>query len=372
MDTAEIMPALAVLAVHFLIMAILVVRSFCVPIPKFSTYTIGSFSGGFAVKQLNWPEPDLSIQHVILTILYCCLSGYVGYQKPVCPPFVFLALVLARFFVDLIFEKAGLYFNKAKQAQAILLIYVAVGNEPFLTAYNGSFINLTYPALFNIQTALNEAGVGDFIKATVPLNADVYNSPLDNQVPSAGRFRSDIIQEITQIVNFLAQNKAPFTVNIYPFLSLRLSSDVPFDYAFFDGQNTVNDNGVIYTNVFNASFDTLVASLNVLNHGDMELIVGEVGWPTDGDKNANVQNAERFYSGLLQWLSNNIGTPMRKGYIEVYLFGFIDEDAKSVAPGNFERHWGIFKFDGQPKFPLPINHQESMSKLLKNSKGKIN
>uniref|UniRef100_A0A1J3FDZ1 glucan endo-1,3-beta-D-glucosidase n=1 Tax=Noccaea caerulescens TaxID=107243 RepID=A0A1J3FDZ1_NOCCA len=235
--------------------------------------------------------------------------------------------------------------------------YVAVGNEPFLTSYNGSFINLTYPALVNIQTALNDAGVGDFIKATVPLNADVYNSPPDNQVPSAGRFRDDILQEMTLIVNFLAQNKAPFTVNIYPFLSLYLSTDFPFDYAFFDGQNTVNDNGVIYTNVFDASFDTLLASLNALNHGDMEVIVGEVGWPTDGDKNANVQNAERFYSGLLPRLANNVGTPMRKSYIEVYLFGFIDEDAKSVAPGNFERHWGIFKYDGQPKFPVDFRGQ---------------
>ena len=226
-----------------------------------------------------------------------------------------------------------------------------------MTSYNGSFINLTYPALVNIQSALNEAGIGDYIKATVPLNADVYNSPPDNQVPSAGRFRSDILQEMTDIVNFLAQNKAPFTVNIYPFLSLYLSSDFPFEYAFFDGQNTVNDNGVIYTNVFDASFDTLLASLNALNHGDMEVIVGEVGWPTDGEKNANVANAERFYSGLLPRLANNIGTPMRKGYIEVYLFGFIDEDAKSVAPGNFERHWGIFKFDGQPKFPVDLQGQ---------------
>ncbi|CAG7910970.1 unnamed protein product [Brassica rapa] len=239
----------------------------------------------------------------------------------------------------------------------IKIKYVAVGNEPFLTSYNGSFINLTYPALFNIQKALNEAGVGDFIKATVPSNADVYSSPPDNPVPSAGRFRQDIYEEMRLIVNFLAHNKAPFTVNIYPFLSLYLSSDFPFDYAFFNGQNTVNDNGngVVYTNVFDANFDTLLASLKELGHGDMTVIVGEVGWPTDGDKNANIPNAERFYAGLLPKLAANRGTPMRPGYIEVYLFGFIDEDAKSIAPGNFERHWGIFKYDGQPKFPADIS-----------------
>ena len=95
-----------------------------------------------------------------------------------------------------------------------------MGNEPFLTSYNNSFLNTTFPALANIQNALNEAGVGDSIKATVPLNADVYGSPETNPVPSAGRFRPDILPQMTQIVQFLGKNKAPFTINIYPFLSL--------------------------------------------------------------------------------------------------------------------------------------------------------
>ncbi|KAG9136824.1 hypothetical protein Leryth_004564 [Lithospermum erythrorhizon] len=60
-------------------------------------------------------------------------------------------------------------------------IYVAVGNEPFLTAYNNSFVNLTFPALRNIHNALNDAGLGSSVKATVPMNADVYDShfPVD-------------------------------------------------------------------------------------------------------------------------------------------------------------------------------------------------
>jgi hypothetical protein len=39
------------------------------------------------------------------------------------------------------------------------------------------------------------------------------------------------------------------------------------------------------------------------------------------------------------------------------LFGLLDEDAKSIAPGNFERHWGIFRYDGQPKFPMDLSGQ---------------
>ncbi|KAI3877420.1 hypothetical protein MKX03_026477 [Papaver bracteatum] len=234
--------------------------------------------------------------------------------------------------------------------------YVAVGNEPFLSSYNNSFLNVTFPALQNIQSALNEAGVGDNIKATVPLNADVYNSPPDHEVPSAGVFRSDISDLMAQIVQFLHIHKAPFTVNIYPFLSLYASDDFPVDYAFFDGFSSPTlDNGISYTNVFDANFDTLVAALTSVGVGDLPILVGEVGWPTDGHKHGNLASAERFYTGLLKRLGANQGTPRRPGFIEVYLFGLIDEDAKSIAPGDFERHWGLFSYDGQPKFPIDLS-----------------
>ncbi|CAL9090058.1 unnamed protein product [Musa acuminata var. zebrina] len=241
--------------------------------------------------------------------------------------------------------------------------YVAVGNEPFLTTYNGSFLNLTLPALQNVQTALNNAGIGDTIKATVPLNADVYNSPVSNPVPSAGRFRADINDLMTEIVMFLNQSGAPFTVNIYPFLSLYDNPNFPVDYAFFDGTSTpVVDNGIQYTNVFDANFDTLVSALNAVGLGNLPIIVGEVGWPTDGDINAKVSYAQRFYNGLLRRLTVNRGTPLRPNqYIEVYMFSLIDEDAKSIDPGNFERHWGIFKYDGQPKYALdPTGQGQNM------------
>ncbi|CAK8532972.1 unnamed protein product [Lathyrus sativus] len=248
--------------------------------------------------------------------------------------------------------------------------YVAVGNEPFLKSYNNSYLNVTFPALQNIQNALNELGLGDSIKATVPSNADIYEYPdPNNAVPSSGIFRPDLSNLMTQIVQFLNKNNAPFTVNIYPFLSLYENDNFPFDYAFFDGvTNPLNDNGISYTNVFDANFDTLVSALKAIGFGNMEILVGEVGWPTDGNKNANIQNALRFYNGLLPKLSSNKGTPKRNGYIEVYLFGLIDEDAKDIAPGNFERHWGIFSFDGKPKFPMHVSSKNGENKLLVGAK----
>ncbi|CAL1359417.1 unnamed protein product [Linum trigynum] len=238
--------------------------------------------------------------------------------------------------------------------------YVAVGNEPFLQTYNGTFDKYTLPALRNIQNALNKAGVGHKVKATVPFNADVYNSPESDQVPSAGDFRPEVKDLTLEIIQFLHSNDAPFTVNIYPFLSLYGNPYFPVDFAFFDDATNTNkpikDGDLLYTNVFDANFDTLVWSLTKSGYPDMPIIVGEVGWPTDGDLHATVENAKRFNQGLLKHIVDGNGTPARPvNKIEVFLFSLIDENGKSVAPGNFERHWGIFEYDGKPKYELDLN-----------------
>ena len=231
---------------------------------------------------------------------------------------------------------------------------MAVGNEPFLSSYNGSYLNTTLPALKNIQRALTEAGMKD-VKVSVPLNADVYGSPADNPVPSSGNFRSDIRDLMVDLVKFLKANDAPFVVNIYPFLSLYQNENFPFEFAFFGGGgHVITDKGLSYDNVFDANYDTLVWSLKKSGAGDLKIIIGEVGWPTDGDKNANPVLAEKFYNGLMKKLAANDGTPMRPGKMEVYLFSLIDEDLKSIAPGRFERHWGVLRYDGQPKFKVDL------------------
>ena len=114
--------------------------------------------------------------------------------------------------------------------------YVAVGNEPFLETFNGTYLNTTFPAMQNIQAALVKAGLADKVKVTVPLNADVYQSPTGK--PSDGDFRADIHGLMLTIVQFLASTGVPFT-DPNCFL---------LDYAFFQGSSSpVVDGGVTYT-----------------------------------------------------------------------------------------------------------------------------
>ncbi|KAH7444477.1 hypothetical protein KP509_02G079400 [Ceratopteris richardii] len=204
------------------------------------------------------------------------------------------------------------------------------------------------------QSALNAAGYGGKIKATVPMNADVIQG---NGAPSLAVFRPDISSLMTEIAQFLNQNGAPYTINIYPFISLHDDPNFPIDYAFFDGsQHPVQDGTLVYQNVFDASFDSLVAALAAAGpYGNMKIIVGEIGWPTDGDINANVEYAKKFNQGFLNHVLSNLGTPRRPNQaVEFYLFSLIDEDMKSIQPGNFERHWGIFEYDGKSKYSLSL------------------
>ncbi|KAF8083870.1 hypothetical protein N665_0748s0015 [Sinapis alba] len=231
--------------------------------------------------------------------------------------------------------------------------YVAVGNEPFLTSYGGVYQNYVVPAMVNLQQSLVKANLASYVKLVVPCNADAYES----NVPSQGTFRPELTQIMTQLVSFLNSNGSPFVVNIYPFLSLYQNSDFPQDFAFFEGSShPVLDGPNVYYNAFDGNFDTLVSALAKIGYGQMPIIIGEIGWPTDGAVGANLTAARVFNQGLINHLLSNKGTPLRPGSppMDVYLFGLLDEGAKSTMPGNFERHWGIFSFDGQAKYRLNL------------------
>ncbi|KAL5572270.1 hypothetical protein UlMin_021867 [Ulmus minor] len=237
--------------------------------------------------------------------------------------------------------------------------YVAVGNEPFLKTYKDMFLRSTLPAMQNVQAALVKAGLGRQVKITVPLNADVYQT--DTDLPSGGNFRSDIHDLMISIIKFLSNSGSPLTINIYPFLSLQSDPNFPKEYAFFGTtSNPIVDGSITYNNVMEANFDTLITALEKNGFSSMPVIIGEMGWPTDGDPSANIELARRFNQGLIDRIIKGQGTPKRSTLPDIYIFALIDEDAKSIQPGNFERHWGIFNFDGSIKYSLNLGKGRSL------------
>lgn len=160
-----------------------------------------------------------------------------------------------------------------------------------------------------------------------------------------------------QLLSFLSKHGSPFVVNINPFLSFHQTKNLSIEYILFqptthalvDGHNT-------YKNSFDASIDTLITALSKAGFADMEIIIGQIGWPTDGAINASSSIAQAFMKGLMSHLMSGDGTPLRpkKPPTEAYIFSLLDEDQRSITAGNFERHWGVFTFDGQAKYHVNL------------------
>lgn len=164
------------------------------------------------------------------------------------------------------------------------------------------------------------------------------------------------------MVKFIRDNGAPLTFNIYPFLSLYADPHFPVDFAFFDGGGApVVDGSITYNNVFEANYDTLIYALEKNGLQSVPIIIGEIGWPSDGNINANKQLARRFNQGLINRIKLGRGTPKQPTLPDIYMFSLLDEDMKSIDPGNFERHWGVFYFDGTVKYPLNLGSGRNLT-----------
>ncbi|KAF5191225.1 Glucan endo-1,3-beta-glucosidase, partial [Thalictrum thalictroides] len=241
------------------------------------------------------------------------------------------------------------YFTNG--GRTVRIEYIAVGNEPLFQGYGKQFQPFLIGAVTNIQKALTKAKLDNKVKVVVPCHSDAYLS--ESGLPSKGHFRPDLNKTMIQLLTFLSKQRSPFFVNMYPFLSIHQSKNSSLDFALFKSTaHSLNDGHRTYKNSFDLSFDTLVTALSKIGFPDIDIVVGQVGWPTDGAPNASSSLAQNFMKGLVDNLQSRLGTPLRpkKPPSETYIFSLLDEDQRSITTGNFERHWGVFTFDGQAKY----------------------
>jgi len=233
--------------------------------------------------------------------------------------------------------------------------YVAVGDEPFLQSYGGRYTPFVVGAAVNIQAALTKASIADQVKVVVPCSYDAFLS--DSGLPSKGHFRPDLNKTMTQLLTFLTKHSSPFLVSISPFHLLQQNRNISHSFSLFrETSHPRNDHHKLYTNIFDLSYDTLVTALSSAGFAHMDIIIGQIGWPTDGAVNANSSMAETFMKGFLVHLRGKSGTPLspHNPPKEAYILSLLDEDQRSIADGSFERHWGIFTFDGQAKYQVDL------------------
>ncbi|CAO2840038.1 unnamed protein product [Amaranthus hypochondriacus] len=233
--------------------------------------------------------------------------------------------------------------------------YIAVGDNPFLQSYRGRYIPFVVGAAINIQAALTRANVGDEVKVVVPCSYDAFIS--ESGLPSKGRFRADLNKTMAQLLTFLSKHNSPFLSSISPFHLLQQNKNISLHFSLFrETSHPRKDNHKLYDNSFSLCYDTLVTALSGASYPQMDIIIDQIGWPTDGAVNANFSTAETFMKGLLTHLRDKPGTPLRPHNPpkQAYILSLLDEDERSIADGGFERHWGIFTFDGQAKYHIDL------------------
>ncbi|KAL2903282.1 hypothetical protein RDABS01_001992 [Bienertia sinuspersici] len=148
------------------------------------------------------------------------------------------------------------------------------------------------------------------------------------------------------LLQFLEQSDSPFMVNVYPFFSyINNKKDIGLDYALFENQGVMLDNGLFYDNLFDATLDSFVAAMEREGFRGVRVVVSETGWPTDGGEAASPENARVYNGNVVKRALGDVGTPMRPSVgVEVFLFDMFDENGKDGQ--EYEKHFGVFGLDG--------------------------
>ncbi|KAA8519331.1 hypothetical protein F0562_013587 [Nyssa sinensis] len=106
-------------------------------------------------------------------------------------------------------------------------------------------------------------------------------------------------------------------------------------------KTVVYDNGLHYSNLFDAMVDSVFAALEKVQASTVDIVVSETGWPSVGNGNfRNITNAQTYVNNLIAHVSSGSGTPGRTGKdLETYLFVLFNEDQKAAGA---EQNFGLY------------------------------
>jgi Glycosyl hydrolases family 17 len=130
------------------------------------------------------------------------------------------------------------------------------------------------------------------------------------------------------------------------------------DYALFRPNPGVFDlaTSTNYASMFEAQLDAVFWAMKKLGYGDVEVAVGETGWPTHaepGQIGVSVADAEAFNGNLIRMVNSGLGTPMMPNRtFETYIFALFNENQK---PGPIaERNFGLFNANLTPVYDVGL------------------
>ncbi|WCJ36857.1 Glucan endo-1 3-beta-glucosidase [Euphorbia peplus] len=234
--------------------------------------------------------------------------------------------------------------NVVPYASDVKIKYIAVGNEVRPGDANARYV---LPALQNIQTAITANNLQGQIKVSTAIDTTLLGNSFP---PSDGVFSAAASSYIGPIINFLVSNGAPLLANVYTYFSfVDNPQDISLEYALFTSPGVVVTDGQFqYQNLFDALMDSLYAALEKSGGANLQIVVSESGWPSEGSSAATPGNAGTYYKNLINHVKQ--GTPRKSGQaIETYLFAMFDENLKEAG---IEQHFGIFLPNKQNKYQI--------------------
>ncbi|CAN6203480.1 unnamed protein product [Urochloa humidicola] len=233
---------------------------------------------------------------------------------------------------------------------------VAVGNEIMATG-DKSLINNLVPAMRALKAALVAAGFPN-IRVSTPHSLGILAAV--SGPPSAGRFRDGFDRAVfAPMLDFHRRTASPFMVNPYPYFGYNGDT---LGYALARpppaGNPGVLDpgTGITYTSMLEAQMDAVYSAMEKLGFGDVEIAVGETGWPSraeDGQVGVSAAEAAEYNRYLIGEAGGGSGTPlMPKRTFETYIFSLFNENLK---PGPVaERNFGLFEADLTPVYDVGL------------------
>ncbi|GKC61786.1 glucan endo-1,3-beta-glucosidase 4-like protein [Tanacetum coccineum] len=127
----------------------------------------------------------------------------------------------------------------------------------------------------------------------------------------------------------------------------------PIEYALFQPlspvKQIVDPNTLFhYDSMFDAMVDAAYNSIAAYNGAVIPIVVTETGWPWAGganERDATVENAEKFNNNLIQRVMNDSGPPSQLTIpINAYIYELFNEDKK---PGPLsEKSYGVYFSNG--------------------------
>ena len=170
------------------------------------------------------------------------------------------------------------------------ITYISVGNKILLA--DPSSAPLLLLAMQNLYAAIQAEGLDNQIKVSTTHSMTFLST---SYPPSAGAFCPDLADTIKAILGFHSTSGSPFMINVYPYYSyLSDPTNVPIDYALFRPTTPVVDGNLTYYNLFDAIVDVVLSAMGALGYPNVNIVVTESGWPSNGTDAATISNAQTY------------------------------------------------------------------------------